>query len=264
MSSSIELASVHLRYPVITSGKQQSILGHIARNATFGLIRKNNAGLKVVHALRGITLKLGPKARLGVVGRNGSGKSTLLKTMAGVLHPSDGQMRVRGRVNSILTLGAGLDPEKTGRENVFMMLSLFGFERARISEVSREIEEFVELDDFFDMPVRTYSSGMSVRLSFGLVTAIDGDILIIDEVLGAGDAYFMHRASERIEKLAENASIMVFASHSRSDLKRFCKDAIWMHAGKIVASGSVDDIFDAYEAIGDGAPPELDKINISF
>ena len=264
MTNFIELAGVHMRYPVITSGKQQSILGHVARNATFGLIRKNNAGLKIVHALRGINLKLGPKARLGVIGRNGSGKSTLLKTMAGVLHPSAGQLKVEGRINSILTLGAGLDPEKTGRENVVMILSLYGFDRARVASVSQEIEEFIELDDFFDMPVRTYSSGMSVRLSFGLVTAIDGDILIIDEVLGAGDAHFMQRASERIEKLAENASIMVFASHSRADLNRFCANAIWMHAGKIVASGPVDSVFDAYEANGDGAPPEVNNIRTSF
>jgi ABC-type polysaccharide/polyol phosphate transport system ATPase subunit len=264
MTSFIELTAVHLRYPVITSGKQQSILGHVARNATFGLIRKNSAGLKIVHALRGVTLKLGPKARLGVIGRNGSGKSTLLKTMAGVLHPSSGQLNIEGRINSILTLGAGLDPEKTGRENVFMILSLYGFDLARINDVSKEIEEFIELDDFFDMPVRTYSSGMSVRLSFGLVTAIEGDILIIDEVLGAGDAHFMQRASERIEKLAENASIMVFASHSRTDLKRFCTDAVWMHAGKIVASGPVDEVFDAYEANGDGAPPASEAIKVSF
>jgi ABC-type polysaccharide/polyol phosphate transport system ATPase subunit len=264
MRSSIELAAVHLRYPVITSGKQQSILGHVARNATFGLIGKSNSGLRIVHALRGINLKLGPKARLGVIGRNGSGKSTMLKTMAGVLHPSAGQLSVHGKINSILTLGAGLDPEKTGRENVAMILSLFGFDRSKITSVSDEIEEFVELDDFFDMPVRTYSSGMSVRLSFGLVTAIEGDILIIDEVLGAGDSHFMQRASERIEKLAENASIMVFASHSRADLKRFCRDAIWMHGGKIVASGPVDEVFDAYEVNGDGVPPASDNVRIEF
>lgn len=264
MSVSIEMSGVHLRYPVITSGKQQSILGHVARNATFGLIKRNNAGLKVVHALRGVSLTLKAGARLGVVGRNGSGKSTMLKTIAGVLHPSAGKLRVEGKMNSILTLGAGLDPEKTGRENVFLILSLYGFDKSRILDVSKEIEEFIELDDFYDMPVRTYSSGMSIRLAFGLVTAIDGDILVVDEMLGAGDAHFMGRASERISALANNASIMVFASHSRADLNRFCTNAIWMHAGKIVASGSVDEVFDAYEANGDDMPPQETNINTSF
>ena len=250
MSALLQLENAFVRYPVVSSSKQVSILGAVANSLSFGKIGKDKSGLSFVQGLSGINLKLTDGARLGVVGRNGSGKSTLLRTLAGIHFPSPGRRIVHGTLSSVLQVGAGLDMEKTGRQNVVLIQRLFGADKDQIAAVVDDVSKFTELGDFFDLPVRTYSSGMLVRLSFAIATTINGDILIVDEILGAGDLHFLERAAERITARSEDAKILVMATHNPVALDQFCDHAIWVHGGRIIEQGKPSDIWAAYSNAG--------------
>lgn len=254
MPPSINFKDAHVRYPVISSSGQVSLLRKVAEVGSMGLIRRKNNSLSHVHAIRGVSMSLSTNVRLGIVGRNGSGKSTLLKTIAGILYPERGLRSVIGSIASVLTVGAGLDPEKSARKNIRLVLALFNINGAEAKIIEEEIEEFIDIGGFFDLPVRTYSSGMMVRLSFALATSIPGEILLIDEVLGAGDIHFLDRATQRLKHRAENAKILVLATHSALDLVRFCNHGIRMHAGRICDSGSPEDVWSRYIEGGEVDP----------
>lgn len=246
MSAELLLKDVSITFPVFTGAKQQSVLAAAAGAFSFGRLRMNSAGLRHVESLRGISLHLKTGARLGLVGSNGSGKSSLLKTLAGIYYPTRGKRMVSGKVGAVLTTLAGLDGEKTGRENVRLLSTVFGLAKEETQKVIEDIFEFTELGDFFDMPIRVYSAGMQVRLNFALATALPSDILLIDEVLAAGDAHFASRARERLQTHASNAKILVLATHSWADLSSYCDYAICLRSGVVVDVGNPADVWNRY------------------
>lgn len=246
MEPYLALSKVSIRYPVFTSSRHQSILTAVATTASFGTIRHSSAGMTHVSALQDISIELKDGARVGVIGRNGSGKSTLLKALAGINWPSSGNRQVKGRISSVLTIGSGLDAEKSGRANVMFICKLFGIGKAEAEAMAEHVKEFTGLNDFFDMPTRTYSSGMMVRLSFAISTALPGEILIIDEVLGAGDLHFLERAAAHMRERAGSARILVMATHAYLSLVEFSDAVIWIEKGRIVDYGLPADVWKRY------------------
>jgi lipopolysaccharide transport system ATP-binding protein len=197
-------------------------------------------------ALREVTLALEPGDVVGIVGANGAGKSTLLKTVARVLRPTHGRVRVRGRVAPLLELGAGFDLELTGRENVFLNGTLLGFSRADLARRFERIVEFSGLAEFIDAPLRTYSSGMIVRLGFSVATDVAPDVLILDEVFGVGDAEFQIQSADRIQGFRAGGAAILLVSHSLATIQAICTRAIWLENGRIRADGSAEAIARQY------------------
>ncbi|WP_460732453.1 ABC transporter ATP-binding protein [Lysobacter tyrosinilyticus] len=197
-------------------------------------------------ALRGVDLELARGETLGVIGRNGSGKSTLLQMIAGTLTPTVGACSVRGRVAALLELGAGFNPEFTGRENVRLNASLHGFSTAELDARMDDILRFAEIGDFIDRPVKTYSSGMYVRLAFAVAISIEPDILIVDEALSVGDAAFQAKCMLRIRQLQERGVTLLFVSHDVGAVRALCRRALYLDGGNVVALGSSDEVVDRY------------------
>ncbi|MDF1800249.1 MAG: polysaccharide ABC transporter ATP-binding protein [Planctomycetota bacterium] len=189
-------------------------------------------------ALKDINFKMRPGTSLGLCGANGAGKSTLLKVLAGTTSPSEGRYRMNGRVASLLELGAGFHMDFTGRANIFMNGIMMGFSRREMAAKVDEIIEFAELGDYIDEPVRTYSSGMGLRLGFSVAVAVDPDILIIDEVFAVGDMYFQKKCVDRIYDFKRKGKTILFCSHSLYDVRQMCDDAIWLKNGNVAAIGN--------------------------
>ena len=197
-------------------------------------------------ALKDVSFKVEKGDRVGVMGFNGAGKSTLLKTIAGVLKPTMGSVKVTGTVAPMLELGAGFDPNYSGRENVYLYGTTMGFSRKFIEEKYDEIVEFSELGEFIDAPLKSYSSGMKSRLGFAIATAVKPDVLILDEVLSVGDAAFKDKSEQRILDMMEDGVTVLFVSHSTERVKKICNKAIILTKGQLVASGEVNEICDMY------------------
>ncbi|MBT5265398.1 MAG: ABC transporter ATP-binding protein [Rhodospirillaceae bacterium] len=204
---------------------------------------------KQVHAVRDVNFQVHRGETLGIIGRNGSGKSTLLEMIVGTLAPDLGSVEVRGRISALLELGAGFDMEFTGRENLYLNAHLLGFSRDEIEHRVPSILEFSELGDFIDQPVKTYSSGMFVRLAFAVAISVDPDILIIDEALAVGDAAFQRKCFARIEKLKEGGATILFVSHSERMLLELCDRALLMHQGHQLMLGTPKDVVSAYHRV---------------
>ena len=228
-------------------GSQKSFRSALSQ-ATGGLIRREGSHQQrvTVRALDNISLKLSHGDRLGLVGHNGAGKSTLLRVCAGVFAPTQGHVSIKGRVSPLFNISPGLDPDDTGYENILNCGLFLGMSREEIARKTSDIEKFTELGDYLSLPVRTYSSGMLVRLGFAIATAIDPEILVLDEGLGAGDARFAERAKQRVDALIERSSILILASHSDALIRSLCNKAILMHSGRIEKVGSVDEVIAAY------------------
>jgi lipopolysaccharide transport system ATP-binding protein len=199
--------------------------------------------------LRDVTFDLARGDSVGIVGANGAGKSTLLKLIAGTVQPTTGTVHVGGSVSALLELGIGFHPEFTGRENVYMAGSIRGMTAGETASLMAEIEEFAEIGDYIDQPVRTYSSGMQVRLAFSLATAVRPEILIVDEALSVGDAYFQHKSFERIRRFRALGSTVLFVSHNPGSVKTLCDRALLMEAGAMVRDGQPDAVMDYYNAM---------------
>jgi len=198
-------------------------------------------------ALRNLTLSLYRGQCLGVIGDNGAGKSTFLKLMAGTLQPSEGSLKLNGRVTAILELGAGFHPDFTGRENLRFAGSLIGISEAEMQALESSIIAFSELGDAIDRPVKTYSSGMTVRLAFALVTAVEPDVLIVDEALAVGDQHFQKKCIERIERFKHNGCTILFCSHSLYHVRHLCDTTLWLNKGETQAIGPTEDVLAQYE-----------------
>jgi len=211
----------------------------------------------VIRALDGVTLDLHDGDRVALLGRNGAGKSTLLRVMARVMEPTGGRARTMGRTSTLFNLAGLMDPELPGDQNVFYAGGLIGLSRRRLKELMPEIEAFAELGDFFRMPVRTYSAGMIIRLGFAIATCVEPDILLMDEVIGAGDAHFVEKAIQRAQSLYRRSNIMVVASHVPELLHGLCDKAILMDAGKVIMYGSFAEVSGLYAngSWGLDAPP---------
>lgn len=204
-----------------------------------------------VWALRNITFQVKRGETVGVIGRNGSGKSTLLQVLCGVLKPTSGQIVVNGRISALLELGAGFHPEFTGRDNVYMNGAIMGLSRKEMDLRFQEIVDFAEIGDFIEQPVRTYSSGMFVRLAFACAVSIVPDILLVDEALAVGDAYFQEKCRQRIADFRKEGGSMVFVSHDMASVRALCDSVILLDKGIIIASGDpgkVVDLYDLYQA----------------
>ncbi|NUS45475.1 MAG: ABC transporter ATP-binding protein [Mycobacteriaceae bacterium] len=212
-----------------------------------GAIGRNGSDVVVVEALREITMSLKDGDRVGLVGHNGAGKSTLLRLLSGIYEPTRGSTQIRGRVAPVFDLGVGMDPEISGYENIIIRGLFLGQTRKQMLAKVDEIAEFTELGEYLSMPLRTYSTGMRVRLAMGVVTSIDPEILLLDEGIGAVDAEFMKKARHRLQDLVSRSGILVFASHSNEFLAQLCDTAMWIDHGRIRMHGGIAEVVGAYE-----------------
>lgn len=204
---------------------------------------------KEFRALDHISFKVRPGEVVGLVGTNGSGKSTMLKCIAGVLEPSEGTITVRGNIAPLIELGAGFDVELTARENIYLNGALLGYSKKFIDEHLDDIIEFAELQDFMDMPLKNYSSGMVARIAFAIATVTEPDVLIVDETLSVGDVFFQEKCERRIQSFIDSGKVTVlFVSHSVDQVKRICQRAIWIEKGIQRMDGPVNEVCNAYQS----------------
>ena len=232
MSVSLELFGVTLDYPVY-SVRAKSIRSSVMTMAVGGRFMKDNHDIAVIRALSNIAFKIEEGDRLGLVGHNGSGKTSLLKVIAGIYEPTEGVVDVRGRVTSMIHAGAGMDLEASGLQNIYNMGLMRMVRKSVIKERVPAIVEFSELGAFIDMPVKTYSAGMVARLVFAVATELPGDILVLDEWLGAGDADFAGKAAKRTDDFVAEAKMVVLASHSPDLIQRVCNKVCVLEGGRM-------------------------------
>ena len=212
----------------------------------FDLLRPRRTSPRTIRALREISLTIDPGERLGLIGPNGAGKTTLLKVMAGIYPPQRGTVLISGRVCPLFEFATGFEMDATGWDNIRTRALLLGMSVREIEKKTEEIARFSELGEFLDMPARCYSSGMLLRLAFATSTAVDPDILLLDEVMAAGDASFIERARARLDQLMERARIVVFATHALELLPKICERSIWLDHGQIVRDGPTAEVVSAY------------------
>ena len=243
MQSWIEAKNVSINIPIY--GAEKTFRGALMSNYIGGSLKKNKNNVSV-QALDNVNLRLDAGDRLGLIGHNGSGKSTLLSVLAGVYKPIQGTVTYQGHITTLFNTAPGLDEVDTGIENIMNIGMFLGLSKKQIIDKTPEIIEFSELQDFINLPVRTYSAGMISRLTFAIATALEPDILLIDEGIGAGDQSFADKAKQRLDNFYNKINIIVVASHSKDLIRQLCNKAILLEHGKIVASGTVDDIFKIY------------------
>jgi ABC-type polysaccharide/polyol phosphate transport system ATPase subunit len=262
--ATVILENVNVDFPIY-GAQQRSLHKAIFKRATGGSIERDgrNQDRVTVKALSDISLTLHDGDRLGLIGHNGSGKSTLLKLIAGIYQPVSGHIKVDGRVTPLFDAMPGLDGEDSGYENIITSGMLIGMTREQIEAKIPEIEEFCELGEYLSLPVRTYSTGMTMRLGFALVTALDPGVLLMDEGFGTGDLRFAERAQERMNDFIGRSRIVVLASHSDATIRSMCNKAVMMESGRIVAIGPVDDICDQYADSVHSATQALIKSAVS-
>ena len=253
---SIETRHAWVEFPIFDA-KSRSLKKTFLGKAG-GTIGRNTSNVLVIEALRDISLSLSMGDRVGLVGHNGAGKSTLLRLLSGIYEPTRGSAIRRGRVAPVFDLGVGMDPEISGYENIIIRGLFLGETRKTMISKVDEIAEFTELGEYLSMPLRTYSTGMRVRLAMGVVTSIDPEILLLDEGIGSVDAEFLKKAQSRLQQLVERSGILVFASHSNEFLARLCKTAIWIDHGEIRMMGGIEEVIRAYE--GDEAAHHVAEI----
>ncbi len=206
-------------------------------------------------ALRDLSFSVSRGEVVGLIGPNGAGKSTLLKLAAGVLKPSEGSLLVRGSVCPMIELGAGLDMELSARENIYLNAALLGYSEAFIRSKFDEIVDFSELEDFLDVPVRSFSSGMVARLAFSVATVVEPEILIVDEILSVGDLAFQAKSEEKLLRMMHGGATVLYVSHSTASIRALCGRVIWLEAGRIRAIGEADALCTRYEASARPGPP---------
>ena len=247
--AAVILENVYVSYRIYDS--HRSLRKTLFDRVTGGIIQRqgNHQEEVVIKALDGISLRLEDGDRVGLLGHNGAGKSTLLKVLAGIYEPTVGRVFVAGHITTLFTAMPGYAPDDTGYENVITAGLLLGLSRAGIMRKIPEIEEFSGLGEYLDLPARTYSSGMLVRLGFALATALDPGVLLMDEGIGAGDAEFAERAKKRMQDFIGRSRLMVIASHSNDLLRSTCNKAALMSAGRIVSFGPVADVLEDYDAM---------------
>jgi lipopolysaccharide transport system ATP-binding protein len=241
----IHLENVDLHYSSAAFKERslKSLLGSLFN------LKHTDHEVQDVHALKRISLDILPGQRVGLLGHNGAGKSTFLKMLAGLYPISSGQREVLGTVRSLFDLSLGFEPDASGRENILYRGLLLGLTPRFMHEIEDEVVAFADLGEFIDYPIKTYSAGMQVRLAFAISTAVGGDILLLDEVIGAGDANFMAKAKQRIMSLIEKSEILVLASHDFGALQSICERGLVFHHGEIVFDGNMSNSIAEYKKI---------------
>lgn len=243
---------LHVKYRVFASGKA------IKRNRT-GLLSTTGRGIREVHALKGVSFVAYENESIGVIGANGSGKSTLMRSVTGLTPPESGAVYASSRPN-LLGVGAALIPHLSGDRNIVLGGLALGLSRKEIEEVHQRIIDFAELQDFIDLPMRTYSSGMQARLKFAIATIKQHEILIVDEALAVGDRRFRKRSEDRIREIRDNAGTVFLVSHSMNSIRETCSRTIWLNKGELMMDGPTEEVVTAYEeSRAGGAGPEPGK-----
>lgn len=231
--------------PVFNS-QGRSLKKKIMGLATGGKIGLTEAGCTVIRSLDNLSLEIHPHERVGIIGHNGAGKSTLLRVFSRVYEPTSGSAIISGKIGSLIDISLGIDSEATGIENIFLRAALLGISRKQVEKELNNIVDFTQLGDFIEMPVRTYSTGMNMRLAFAVSTMIKPDILLMDEWLSVGDREFQARAEHRLTHLIESSNILVIASHSRELIEKCCTRVLLLEHGKIKMDGSPNEVCGAY------------------
>lgn len=242
-----ELENVGVHIPVYDS-RSASLKVHIARiGRREERIAIDGQTHAVVQALKNVSFRIEDGDRVGLIGRNGSGKSTLLRVLAGIYEPTHGCVRIAGQSCTLLDLTLGMDMEATGTENIYLRGCALGLSRNAIRKVEQEIADFTELGDYLALPVRTYSSGMALRLAFGISLAAPHDIMLMDEIIGVGDAAFLAKAKARLDETLSRSSILVVASHATDLLRSMCNKGIFLQNGSVQMIGPIEEVLAAYQ-----------------
>jgi lipopolysaccharide transport system ATP-binding protein len=229
----IELEGVSVDFPIY-SASGRSLKSRLINVATGGSISNDENGVVVVRALENLNFKIGHGERVALLGHNGAGKSTLLRVLCGVYTPNIGAVYVQGNINSLIDISLGIDPEASGLENIYIRGRLLGLSSSEIKDKINEIVQYSELGDFINIPVRTYSSGMHMRLAFSISTTLRSEIVIMDEWLSVGDESFKVKTEQRMRELIDSSSILILATHSKELVLNTCSRAIWLEHGKVL------------------------------
>ncbi|MFP1823177.1 ABC transporter ATP-binding protein [Lonsdalea quercina] len=240
----INFENVGVDFPIFDASSR-SIKNNFINFATGGKVG-NKGGKVVVSALNNINLNIVDGERVGLIGHNGAGKTTLLRILSRVYHPTEGKAIIRGEIGSLISISLGINPEFSGRENIYIRGALLGLSRKKVDEKIDQIIDFTDLGDFIDMPVRTYSSGMQMRLGFSVSTIFNPEILLMDEWLSVGDEGFKEKAEKRMTDLIHSTKILILASHSRKLLEKVCNRIVWLEHGTIKMDGKPKDILPLY------------------
>jgi ABC-2 type transport system ATP-binding protein/lipopolysaccharide transport system ATP-binding protein len=254
--ASITLQSASVDFPIYNL-HARSLKKHFISLTTGGILLNQQTKCVVVRALDKITFQLSHGDRVALIGRNGAGKSTLLRVLAKIYEPNEGSIHFEGKISPLLDFMLGLNPESTGYENIILRGLLLGLSRKEIMAKMDEIAVFTELGDYLSVPIRTYSSGMQLRLAFGVATSINPEILLMDEIIGVGDASFMAKAEKRLNELVEQSSIVVLATHSEPVIKKMCNKAILLESGKVKYVGSVEEAFAIYNNVNSSSAEQV-------
>jgi lipopolysaccharide transport system ATP-binding protein len=241
----ITFDNVCIEFPIFNA-TGRSLTSSILNVATGGKLDADPNGRVSVKALTDISFSLREGDKVALLGHNGAGKSSLLRALGRVYSPTKGRAQIVGEIGSLIDISLGINPEATGRENVYIRGQLLGLNKQEISDKYAEIVEFAELGDFMDMPVRTYSSGMHLRLAFAVSTVVRPEILLMDEWLSVGDADFQHKAEDRLRDLVSGTKILAIATHSRELVESVCNRAIWLEHGQVKMDGSVSEVTPIY------------------
>ncbi len=245
----IKLKNNEVVISVKNMNKDFIIYGDKANTLKEKIVRFNKNRKEIRKVLKNINIDIRKGETVALIGVNGSGKSTLLKLITRIIYPTKGTIKVNGKVSSLLELGAGFHPDFSGRENIYFNASIFGLSKKEIDDRLESIIEFSELGDFIDTPIRTYSSGMYMRLAFSVAINVDADIILIDEILAVGDQHFQEKCMDKMLELKKKGKTIVFVSHSSDAVKFLCDRAIWLKDGKVEMDGKTDNVLKEYEKV---------------
>jgi lipopolysaccharide transport system ATP-binding protein len=243
-NTAIKISELGKKYTIRTSFSTPNLHGSF-----FGRLKSAlpfNRRRDALWALRGVSFNVGQGEVIGIIGRNGAGKSTLLKILSRVTEPTEGEVRIRGRVGSLLEVGTGFHPELTGRENIFLKGSIMGMTKIEIQNKFDDIVDFSEIDRFLDLPVKRYSSGMYVRLAFSVAASLLPEILMVDEVLAVGDTGFRKKCIHRMAEIVQSGSTILLVSHNLTEIQMLAKRSIWIDSGRLMMDGPTDDVIQVY------------------
>lgn len=238
---------ITLDLPIHTARRNKGGRKHVIVKEVGGRLTQQDPKHTWIRALHNVSFEINRGERVALIGHNGAGKSSLLRVLAGIYPPTRGKVFVQGKISTLFTNSIGVNPSATGYENITLMGVLLGLSKKEIEAIRPAVAEFSELGEFLDMPVRTYSAGMRTRLGFAIATSIKPECLLIDEVMGAGDARFQKKAQQRMNDVMSTAYTLVLASHSIGTIKEFCDRAIWLQHGKLRQFGPIDEVVEMFE-----------------